>query len=279
MKKFIFKGVLLDLDNTLYDYNISHEAAKSAVIDHVSKFFELSRSSVAASFEQACLKIKENLSGTAAAHNRLLYFQSMLEILSINALKEGLILYDIYWNTFFEHMILYPDALNFLEYINKKYKICLVTDLTAHIQYRKIHKLGISDLINFIVTSEEVGKDKPHHTMFAKALEKLNLNANEVCMIGDNFQKDILGAMSHGIQSFWLTGDAEKILCFDQSKLNGLLLKPGALPVGDGSTSFPRARQLDGARPEPVEGCEFQKRSNNLVMPFSSFKELLGYLP
>ena len=43
---------------------------------------------------------------------------------------------------------------------------------------------------------------------------------------------------------------------------NRLLLKSGASPIGDGSTNSPRARQLDGARPEPVEGCEFQKRSN-----------------
>jgi hypothetical protein len=40
-----------------------------------------------------------------------------------------------------------------------------------------------------------------------------------------------------------------------------LLLQSGASPSGDGSTSSPRARQLDGARPELVEGCEFQKRS------------------
>ncbi|MFH1254285.1 MAG: MBL fold metallo-hydrolase [bacterium] len=32
---------------------------------------------------------------------------------------------------------------------------------------------------------------------------------------------------------------------------------------GDGSTSSPRARLFDGARPEPVEGCEFQKRSDS----------------
>jgi general secretion pathway protein D len=42
-------------------------------------------------------------------------------------------------------------------------------------------------------------------------------------------------------------------------------LKPGASPDGDGSTSSPRARQLDGARPEPVEGCEYQKRSIKIV--------------
>lgn len=56
--------------------------------------------------------------------------------------------------------------------------------------------------------------------------------------------------------------------------LNRLLLNLGASPIGDGSTSSqpslgssfggqaPRARQIEGARPEPVEGCELQKRSN-----------------
>lgn len=237
MEKFIFKGVLLDFDNTLYDYNLSHKAAEFAVIDYVSRKFGVSHLAVETALNQARFKIKEKLSGTAAAHNRLLYFQNMLEILSINALKESLNLYNIYWDTFFEHMILYPEAFSFLDHINKKYKTCLVTDLTAHIQYRKIHKLGISDLINFIVTSEEVGNDKPHGAMFNKALEKLNLNTDEVCMIGDNFQKDILGAMSHGIKSFWLTSNTEKGLLSDQSKFN------------------------------------------DLVMPFSSFKELLEYLP
>ncbi len=54
-----------------------------------------------------------------------------------------------------------------------------------------------------------------------------------------------------------------------------LFLESGASPKGDGSTSSPRARLLNGARPavpgvatkgevwEPVEGCECQKRFNN----------------
>jgi biotin-(acetyl-CoA carboxylase) ligase len=46
-----------------------------------------------------------------------------------------------------------------------------------------------------------------------------------------------------------------------------LLLKLGASPMGDGSTGSPRARLLDGARPEPVEGCEFQKGSVGIKWP------------
>jgi putative hydrolase of the HAD superfamily len=35
------------------------------------------------------------------------------------------------------------------------------------------------------------------------ALQKLGLRADEVCMIGDNFKKDILGSAALGIESIW----------------------------------------------------------------------------
>ena len=44
--------------------------------------------------------------------------------------------------------------------------------------------------------------------------------------------------------------------------------------LGDGSTSSPRARQLDGARPEPVEGCECQ---NNVLLT-SEQQNIVDYL-
>ncbi|MFH1254447.1 MAG: RsmE family RNA methyltransferase [bacterium] len=86
---------------------------------------------------------------------------------------------------------------------------------------------------------------------------------------------NIMVAACEQSKSFFLPEICEPVKIQDIAKQgNSLLLKPGASPVGDGSTSSlpsldssfggqaPRARQLDGARPEPVEGCEFQKRSN-----------------
>ena len=40
--------------------------------------------------------------------------------------------------------------------------------------------------------------------MFQKALDKLELQRNEVIMVGDNFEKDIIGAYDFGIDSIWL---------------------------------------------------------------------------
>ena len=85
---------------------------------------------------------------------------------------------------------------------SKKHPICCVTDLTAEIQFRKLMKLNLENKIKFIVTSEEVGIEKPNKKMFEKALEKLNLKADQVIMIGDSMSKDILGGEALEIKSF-----------------------------------------------------------------------------
>ncbi|MCT7606977.1 HAD family hydrolase [Aliarcobacter butzleri] len=125
----------------------------------------------------------------------------MCEILNINSLDYAFKIYNIYWNTFLENMTPFDGIYDFLE--KYKNKICLVTDLTAHIQYRKIEKLKLNQFIDKIVTSEEAGREKPHPYMFLLALEKLNLRKHEVCMIGDSFKKDIFGASNLDIDSIW----------------------------------------------------------------------------
>jgi putative hydrolase of the HAD superfamily len=53
-----------------------------------------------------------------------------------------------------------------------------------------------------MLSSEEAGIEKPSPVIFGKALSKLNLKAEEVIMIGDNEEKDILGAEAMGIKSY-----------------------------------------------------------------------------
>lgn len=79
--------------------------------------------------------------------------------------------------------------------------VCLITDLTAEIQLRKIVHLKIEKLIDLVVSSEEAGADKPHNSIFALALKKLRLSRKEVVMIGDDSRKDIKGARALGIRT------------------------------------------------------------------------------
>jgi putative hydrolase of the HAD superfamily len=55
-------------------------------------------------------------------------------------------------------------------------------------------QLKIDSLVDWIVSSEEAGVEKPHPYIFHLALRKMGLDQKEVLMIGDSQQKDILGS-------------------------------------------------------------------------------------
>ncbi len=206
----MYKGILLDIDNTLYGYEPLHQLAQRALFDAVKSKHAININEISQAYTQAKLQVKQNNPATAASHNRLLYVQNLCEILGICAFKNSISFYDIYWNSFLENLSLSTGAKRFFT-DHGHMPICLLTDLTAHIQHRKVAKLGLDKWANSIVTSEEAGCEKPHPFMFQLALKKLNLQASEVCMIGDSFKKDIEGAVSLGINSYWLTKPANYI--------------------------------------------------------------------
>lgn len=204
-----YKGLLLDIDNTLYNYDSAHKKALEQLIFVTHNATSKDVSAIKMAYLQARGQTHTELSETASSHNRLLYIQRMLELLDIKSMNLSLKLYNTYWDTFLNSMEPYSGALDFLQEHQDK-SICLVTDLTAHIQHRKIEKLGLYRYADYLVTSEEAGKEKPHPYMFMLALKKMNLKSDDVCMIGDSYKKDIIGASTLGINSFWLNRENKK---------------------------------------------------------------------
>lgn len=205
-------GVLLDIDNTIYDYDAPHTAALAELFSRLSLDLGIEGAELRAAFSEARTAIHIELSETAASHNRLLYLQRMFELLGLNPLPHTLGAYNIYWDTFLARMELFDGVLPLLEQLRQLgIGICFVTDLTAHIQFRKIERLGLQQYGAHLVTSEEAGREKPHPYLFLLGLKKLGLKAADVCMVGDSFEKDILGATKLGIRSFWLNRQGKKI--------------------------------------------------------------------
>ncbi|MEM9103098.1 MAG: HAD family hydrolase [Pseudomonadota bacterium] len=207
----MIKGILLDLDNTLYEYEPLHNIALKPVQAYCQNTFHLSADEFIQRFHQAKVQVKNQHLGMASSHNRLLYMQKLCEILEVNPLRHALKLYNLYWDTFLEHLELSNDGRSFFETVAAT-QICLVTDLTSHIQYRKLDKLGLTHFVDAIVSSEEAGHEKPHPYPFLLALQKLKLKVHEVIMVGDHYEKDIVGAHSLGIKSYWLTHDTKGVV-------------------------------------------------------------------
>lgn len=198
----VIQAVILDLDNTLYAYEPLNAEAAARVRNLVCGELNITEERYEEAFRFGREETKRRLGDTGASHNRLLYFQKTLEYLGIPPLPLALRLYETYWGTFLEKMSLREGAREFMECMKKHgIRIMICTDLTAHIQHRKIAALGIAEVIDGLVTSEEAGVEKPAPEIFARCLEKLGLSAEAVCFIGDDPRKDVEGAKAAGMRA------------------------------------------------------------------------------
>ena len=197
----MIQAVLFDLDDTLYDYTRAHKAALKAAYHALAAYMKISYRRFTKLYRLSRVEIHKELSGTASAHNRVLYFQRLMEKLT-GTLEPAIVLelYHTYWDTLMDAMKLMPGAIETLRYCKEQgIKTAIVSDLTTSVQRRKLEKLGISDYIDVLVTSEEAGSEKPHSIMFLLTLNKLNVSAQNAMMVGDNTVSDIEGANFVGL--------------------------------------------------------------------------------
>jgi len=64
--------------------------------------------------------------------------------------------------------------------------------------------LGLQDNIDFVITSFEVGSEKPNPEIFLAALQKAGMRPDEVIFVGDQYDLDILGARGVGMKAIMI---------------------------------------------------------------------------
>lgn len=78
-------------------------------------------------------------------------------------------------------------------------------------QHARIGGSSLKDLFEVIITSEEVGFQKPQAEVFEYAMDKLQiLDKSRVLMIGDSLSSDIQGGNNYGIDTCWFNPHGKK---------------------------------------------------------------------
>ncbi len=98
---------------------------------------------------------------------------------------------------------LFPDALETLENLKKKYTIGLVSNWDNRLP-QICKNLGLDNFFDFKVISSEVGFSKPSAEIFHIALKQGGVLASEALHIGDSLEDDVRGAHNVGIKPIWL---------------------------------------------------------------------------
>jgi putative hydrolase of the HAD superfamily len=80
----------------------------------------------------------------------------------------------------------------------------LLTNGPADIQRLKFDGTGLAHYFTAVVISGELGTGKPDASAFADALERLGASAGTSLMIGDSWERDIVGAVGAGMEAVWI---------------------------------------------------------------------------
>ncbi|MBR0037815.1 MAG: HAD-IA family hydrolase [Bacteroidales bacterium] len=97
------------------------------------------------------------------------------------------------------------DACPVVEYLADKYELAMVSNFYGNLS-AVLQDFGLLRCFKVVVDSAEVGLRKPDPAIFQIALERLQLPAKEVTVIGDSFDKDIQPALSLGCKGIWFKG-------------------------------------------------------------------------
>ena len=95
--------------------------------------------------------------------------------------------------------VLFDDVLSTLETL-KQQKLILGLLTNATKETISLHRhLGLEPYLDFVVTSDEVGADKPKPPIFLEALDRAGVSAAEAIHVGDQYELDVVGARGAGI--------------------------------------------------------------------------------
>ena len=66
-------------------------------------------------------------------------------------------------------------------------------------------RLGVSELIDHVVSSYSTGWEKPHRAIFERALRYAGVAATEACNVGDRIDLDVAGPQALGMRAVWVS--------------------------------------------------------------------------
>jgi len=92
-----------------------------------------------------------------------------------------------------------PGAIDLLKELRPNWSIHIITNGFKEVQWIKLNKSGLSEFVDKVFISEELGVKKPDPVFFSKVLTATQSATRDSLVIGDNLNTDIKGARESGI--------------------------------------------------------------------------------
>jgi putative hydrolase of the HAD superfamily len=190
----MLKAVIFDLDNTLLDFSgFKRESALAAARAMI-------RAGVKESEKELYARIFKIYDERGIEYQRtfgdVLYGISLDQHTLEHARQAAIVAYQKR-----KYDLLKPRtaALQTLISLKSKYKLAIVSDAPRDKAWQRLVLTNLDQFFYPVVTFNDTGEHKPSQKPFEKALKLLKIKADEALYVGDNPERDIVGAKKAGM--------------------------------------------------------------------------------
>lgn len=209
-----YKLVLIDLDDTLFDYPKTEEVAFRNTFEELGFFMESELGNekkeeiyekIKNRYKDVNLQLWKDLEKGAVDKDRLkvVRFEKIIEEFDLK--YDPYEMSELYLKKLGEGIFPFEATEKLCEYLHSKYKVGIVTNGIKEVQHSRIENSTIVKYIDKIIISDEVGVNKPDKRIFEYAMNYFEImDKSEVIMIGDSLGADIKGGQNAGIDTCWV---------------------------------------------------------------------------
>ncbi|RLF60391.1 MAG: haloacid dehalogenase [Thermoplasmata archaeon] len=191
----VLKAIFFDIDDTLFD------STQLTIMARRNSIRAMIDAGLPVDEEKALMMLQKIIKRLGPNYPK--HYDELLKELGIGwnpkIIAAGVVAYEHTKMGFLKPL---PKVIPTLLKLKKRgYRLGVISNGLAVKQWEKLVSLGLHHLFNVVVTSEEVGYEKPDRRIFQIAVEKLNLKPEECVMVGDRIDVDIKGAKSLGMKT------------------------------------------------------------------------------
>ena len=189
------RALIFDLDNTLTDFMKMKEAAIRAAAESMVDM------GLPLSADEAKTRIYEIYDQEGIEYQLVFdhFLQDLMGRVPPEILAAGIIGYRRARESY---LVVYPHVrMTLMELLRRGLKLAVLSDAPSVQAWQRLHQLALQHVFRPVITFDDTGERKPSPTPFLKALEKLDLPASDVLMIGDWPERDMIGAKGVGMRT------------------------------------------------------------------------------
>ena len=206
--------VLLDIDNTLIDFN---ECARHSIIEIFNNFNLPYCDKVFETFTNENIKIWKRLENGEITKSYLRANRWNIILEKLNIVADGPEIEELFEKGIANSAYEVQGAKELLGYLYKKHQLCVVSNGFRAVQENRLNISGFTKYFEKMFFSEDIGINKPQKEFFDYCFNSLdNPEKEDVILIGDSISADIIGGINYNIKTIWFNKKNEN--CPDNVK-------------------------------------------------------------